>query len=184
MALTAKQERFVAEYLIDLNATQAAKRAGYSERTANEQGSRLLANVKVSAAIAEAQAKRSKRTEITQDRVLAELAKIGFSDLRNVLTNSGAITDVQDWSDEFAGAVASVEIVRRSSGEFDDDGKPIPEFVHKIKTWDKLSALEKLGKHLGMFGGDGGAQEDAPALNIRITTAQPVKDIRVTRSDA
>ena len=71
MALTARQERFVAEYLIDLNATQAAIRAGYAEKSAAAEGSRLLVNTKVAAAVAAAQAKRSERTEITQDYVLA-----------------------------------------------------------------------------------------------------------------
>ncbi|MCF5397124.1 terminase small subunit, partial [Pseudomonas syringae] len=85
MALTAKQQRFVDEYLIDLNATQAATRAGYSKKTANEQGSRLLANVSVSAAIRQGMNARSGRVEITQDMVIKELAKIGFSDIRKVV---------------------------------------------------------------------------------------------------
>lgn len=68
--LTPKQQRFVEEYLVDLNATQAATRAGYSARTANEQGARLLAHVSVASAIEEAKAKRSERTEITQDYVV------------------------------------------------------------------------------------------------------------------
>jgi phage terminase small subunit len=182
MALTAKQERFVAEYLIDLNATQAAIRAGYSEKTANEQGSRLLANVKIAAAVAEAQAKRSQRTQITQDMVLAELAKIGFSDLRRVLTSTGNLSGPQDWDDSTAGAIASVEIVTRPGG-VDENGEREVEHVAKIKTWDKLSALEKLGKHLGMFGGEGSADDDAPALNINITSDAPVRDVRVTRSE-
>lgn len=76
--LTPKQNRFVAEYLIDLNATQAATRAGYSARTANEQGARLLANVSVKEALDEERKKRERRTEITADRVLQELADIGF----------------------------------------------------------------------------------------------------------
>ena len=68
--LTAKQQRFVEEYLIDLNATQAAIRAGYSPKTANEQGARLLANASVQEAIAKAMAERSRRTGISQDRVI------------------------------------------------------------------------------------------------------------------
>ena len=76
--LTEKQKRFVAEYLIDLNATQAAIRAGYSERTANEQGARLLAHVSVKEALDKERRKRERRTEITADRVLQELADIGF----------------------------------------------------------------------------------------------------------
>ena len=76
--MTAKQERFVEEYLIDLNATQAAIRAGYSPKTANEQGARLLAKVSVQTAISKAQAERSRRTGINQDRVIRELAKVAF----------------------------------------------------------------------------------------------------------
>lgn len=85
MALTPKQQRFVEEYLVDLNATQAAIRAGYSERTANEQGARLLANASVAAAIAEAQAARSARTEITQDVVLQRLWQIATADANDLV---------------------------------------------------------------------------------------------------
>ncbi len=73
--LTPKQARFVEEYLIDLNATQAAIRAGYSAKTANEQGAQLLAKLSIRQAVAEAQAVRSKRTEITQDEVIQGLKK-------------------------------------------------------------------------------------------------------------
>ncbi len=75
---TSRQARFVDEYLIDLNATQAAIRAGYSRKTAQEQGSRLLSNVMVAAAIEKAMAERSQRTEITQDQVLKDLARIAL----------------------------------------------------------------------------------------------------------
>ena len=77
--LTAKQQRFCDEYLIDLNATQAAIRAGYSKKTANEQGARLLVNVSIQKKIFELQKEREKRTEITQDSVLRELALIAFA---------------------------------------------------------------------------------------------------------
>ncbi len=75
MSLTPKQARFVEEYLLDLNATQAAIRAGYSKKTANEQGSQLLAKLSIRQAVAEAQAIRAKRTEITQDEVIEGLKK-------------------------------------------------------------------------------------------------------------
>ncbi len=75
MSLTAKQSRFVEEYLVDLNATAAAKRAGYSEKTANEQGAQLLAKLSIREAVAEAQATRSERTGITQDEVIRGLRK-------------------------------------------------------------------------------------------------------------
>ena len=79
--LTAKQQRFIEEYLIDLNATQAAIRAGYSVKTANEQGSQLLAKLSIQQAIAEKMAERSKRTGVNQDRVVLELAKIALNQI-------------------------------------------------------------------------------------------------------
>lgn len=89
--LTEKQQRFVDEYLIDLNATQAAIRAGYSAKTADVQGSRMLGNVKVQQAISEAMAERSKRTGVNQDRVVLELAKIAFVKMTDIVDNQGRI---------------------------------------------------------------------------------------------
>ncbi len=149
--LTGKQKRFVEEYLIDLNATQAAIRAGYSEKTASEIGSENLGKPQIAEAIAEAQAERSKRTEITQDMVIRELARIGFSDLRKVMTNGGALINPTEWDDDLAGAISSLEVVTVHRGEVDEHGNKVPEHIHKLKVWDKNSALEKLGKHLGMF---------------------------------
>jgi phage terminase small subunit len=181
MALTPKQARFVAEYLIDLNATQAAIRSGYSEKSAQTTGCENLTKPIIAAAIAEAQSSRSKRTEITQDRVLAELAKIGFSDIRKVLTAGGGIIDPQEWDDETAGAIASFEAVTVYRGEEDENGNKVPEHISKFKTWDKLSALEKIGKHLGMFNGASSDDEDTPSVTINLTTSAPVGEVRVTR---
>src|SRR5690242_21817769 len=86
MPLNDRQARFVAEYLVDLNATQGAIRAGYSARTAYSAGERLLRNVEVAAALAEAQAARSRRTEVTADRVVLELARVAFGDPRCVMS--------------------------------------------------------------------------------------------------
>lgn len=91
--LTEKQQRFVEEYLIDLNATQAAIRAGYSAKTADQQGSRMLANVKVQQAISVAMAERSKRTGINQDRVVLELARIAFVKMTDLVDSHGRIKD-------------------------------------------------------------------------------------------
>src|SRR3954466_9694923 len=82
MPLNDRQARFVAEYLVDLNATQAAIRAGYSPASARTQAADLLTNPNISAAIAEAQAARSRRTEVTADRVVLELARVAFGDPR------------------------------------------------------------------------------------------------------
>lgn len=151
MALTAKQRRFGEEYLIDLNATQAAIRAGYSERTAYSIGEENLKKPEIAEFIAERQAERSKRTEITADRVLQEFAKIGFGDLRRIFTESGGLRLPTEMDDETAASVASIEVVVRPSGMVDGDGNREVEHVHKIKAWDKVAALTQMGRHLGMF---------------------------------
>lgn len=143
--LNEKQRRFVAEYLVDLNATQAAIRAGYSEKTAHSQGPRLLEHVGIQAAIAAANQKRQHRTEITQDRVLQELARLGFSDLRRIFAEDGRLLRPEEWPDDVAASVASIEVVTRSVGEGD------VEHVAKVKLWDKPKAIEMIGRHLAMF---------------------------------
>lgn len=178
MALTDKQRRFVDEYLIDLNATQAAVRAGYSENTARSIGSENLGKPAVAAAIAEAQQMRAARTEITADRVVRELARVAFSDLRGIFTENGHLIDPRDWDSDIAAAIAAVEVVTSSRGEKDTAGRPAVKYTHKIKVWDKISALEKLGRHLGMFvnrhehtGKDGGPL--VPILNVNVAPPQP-----------
>ncbi len=141
--LTPKQAEFVRQYLVDLNATQAAIRAGYSEKTANEQGARLLVNVSVSQAIAAAQAKREQRTEITADRVVSELAQIAFGSARDVMEwgpNGVVLKDSAELTDEQAAAIAEV------SENITQNGRSL-----KLKRHDKVKALELLGRHLGMF---------------------------------
>lgn len=152
--MTPKVARFVDEYLIDLNATQAAIRAGYSAKTAQEQSSRLLSNVIVQAAIDERIKAREKRTEITQDKVLAELAKIGFSDIRKAVKwgDGIAVKDPESGAVEIANGVALV-----GSDEIDDaTAASISEVSQtaqglKIKMHDKRAALVDIGRHLGMF---------------------------------
>lgn len=154
MALTPKEQRFVEEYLIDLNATQAAVRAGYSPKTANEQGSRLLAKVSVSEAVAAAKQARSERTQITADRVLRELARLGLSDARKLFRSDGGLKPAADWDDETAAAVAGIDVVEMAGGAKIGGAEGIqhvPMYTKKLKLWDKNSALEKLAKHLGMF---------------------------------
>lgn len=149
--LTAKQQRFVEEYLIDLNATQAAIRAGYSEKTASEQGSRMLGNVKVQAAIQEAQNKRAERTEITQDMVLQELAKIGFSNMLDYMTKTDSGDLVPDFSAltrDQAAAISEITVETYTEGR-GEDAEEVKRV--KFKLSDKRAALVDMGRHLGMF---------------------------------
>ena len=140
--LTEKQQRFVDEYLIDLNATQAAIRAGYSAKTADVQGSRMLANCKVQQAISIAMAERSKRTGINQDRVVLELARIAFVKMTDIIDSDGKIKD--DATDD---DLACIESVKYKSSE-SDTGLSVER---EVKISPKLKAPESLGKHLGMW---------------------------------
>lgn len=156
MPLNAKQAQFVAEYLVDLNATQAAIRAGYSEATAQEQGSRLLSNVMVQAALQRAMAERGKRTEISQDRIIQELALIAFADMRDyaVIDAGGGVTlkPFEEMPEGASRVVGKIKEKRKllSSGEGDGDNVVLDsqlEYGH----WDKVKALELLGKHMGLW---------------------------------
>ena len=140
--MTAKQKQFCEEYLIDLNATQAAIRAGYSPNAAKETGSRMLTNANIRAYIDKAMAERSKRTGINQDRVIRELARIGFVNAPDVI-NVDEATVKENASEDDTAAIASVK-VKTVKGDFDSTER-------EIKFADKLKALELLGKHLGMF---------------------------------
>lgn len=144
MPLSPKQKKFCQEYIVDLNATQAAIRAGYSEKTANEQGARLLANVSIKKFVNDLKDKRAKRTEITADMVVKELAKIGFSNIQDYIIGGNGISDLHEIDEKKAAAVASV---KKSVTTFDGGEKEVVEF----KLWNKVDALEKLGRHLGIF---------------------------------
>lgn len=144
--LTPRQQRFIAEYLIDLNATQAAIRAGYSKRTASAVANETLRNPLIASTIKKAIDARAERTQVTADQVLAELAIIGFSDVRNyVVDGVNGVTLAPGAPDVAMRAVASMK-VRRTT---DADGNET--VTSEYRLWDKPSALDKIGKHLGMF---------------------------------
>lgn len=142
MALNERQKRFCDEYMIDLNATQAAIRAGYSVKTANEQGARLLTNVSVQGEIQRLQAEISRRTGISQDRVIRELAKVAFLNPMNLVTAEGRIKESATPDD-----LSCIEGVKYKRSDSDTGFSEERE----IKIASKLKALELLGKHLGMF---------------------------------
>ncbi|MPN43409.1 hypothetical protein SDC9_190969 [bioreactor metagenome] len=141
--LTAKQQRFVEEYLVDLNATQAAIRAGYSTKTANEIGNENLSKPSIRTCIDQAIAERSRRTGINQDRVIRELARLAFVNANNVI-DIGKATLKEGASEDDTAAIASVKVkvIPTKEGE---------GVEREIKLTDKIRALELLGKHLGMF---------------------------------
>lgn len=138
--MTKKQKLFVEEYLIDLNATQAAIRAGYSPETAGSIGNENLKKPEIRARIDKAMANRSKRTGVNADRVVQELAKIAFVNAMDVIDQKTA-TVKEGASPDDTAAILSVKIKT-----FGEDG-----LEREIKMADKIKALELLGKHLGMF---------------------------------
>lgn len=146
MALTAKQAAFVREYLVDLNATQAAIRAGYSKRTAEKIGSENLRKPEVSQAIQTAIREREKRTEIDQDRVLKELARLAFFDPRKLFDERGNPKSITELDDDTAASISGLDVVQ----EVDPDTGDV-SYVKKYKLASKQAALDSLGRHLGMF---------------------------------
>lgn len=161
--LTEKQRRFCEEYLIDLNATQAAIRAGYSKKTAAQTAARLLTNVKVQEYIQERQKELAKRTEITQDSVLHELALIAFakaSDYAKVIEKDAMIEvegNMVPMLDEAGNPVKYKTVEPILTDELTEEQKRAIAVIKKgrdgfeIRPYSKLQALELLGKHLGMF---------------------------------
>ena len=141
MALTPKQKRFVAEYLVDLNATQAAIRAGYSKKNADKIGSELLGKTRVFEAIQKEMQDREQRTQITQDMVVRELAKVAFANGTVYARVAGwgsrvELTDTDQLTGDQRAAISCIK-----------EGK----YGIEVGTYDKIRALELLGKHLGVF---------------------------------
>lgn len=137
--MTAKQQRFCDEYLIDLNATQAAIRAGYSVASAKEIASENLTKPNIQKEIAKAMAERSKRTGISQDRVVQELAKLAFVNISDVVDLSTGLIKKTATAEDLA-CIQSIKIKPTEYGE-----------EREIKFYDKKGSLESLGKHLGMY---------------------------------
>jgi phage terminase small subunit len=143
--LTNKQKKFCDEYLIDFNATQAAIRAGYSQKTAKEQAARLLTNVNLQQYLNGIQQKLAEKTGIERERIIAEYAKLAFFDIRKVLTVDGGLKQASEWDDESAAAIAGLE-------SFDAKIKETGEkygTIRKIKVSDKRAALDSLCRVLG-----------------------------------
>lgn len=186
MSLTAKQKRFCDEYLIDLNATQAAIRAGYSEKTAYRTGADNLRKPQIEEYIAKRQKELSRSTEITQERVIKELALIAFSnnaDYAHVVEKKmkaevdGALVDVLD-EDGKPVMYRTVEPVLTE--ELTEEQKRALAVIKKgregleVKSCDKVKALELLGKHLGIF-------TDKIEANVNDTTRSELSELLAQR---
>ena len=145
--LNIKQARFVVEYLKDLNATQAAIRAGYSKKGADVVGSRLLGHTRVASAIAKGVAQHLAKNELTASRTLEELRRVGFSDIGVFFDARGRLRPLHKLTSEERSVLAASKILKTNlvSG----DGRR--EEVHEIKLWNKLQALEMLAKYFKLL---------------------------------
>lgn len=148
-ALNPKQERFVQEYLIDLNATQAAIRAGYSEKTAAEQSSRLLTNVKVKAAVEAGQQKSAEAAGISVDRVVKEIAHYAFLDPGDAFSQDGTMLPIRDMPEHVRRAVQSIEVLEEFVGTGKD--RVFVGYTKKLKFVPKDKGTDQLGKYLKMW---------------------------------
>jgi phage terminase small subunit len=164
--LTPRQRLFVHEYLVDLNATRAASRAGYSRKTAPEQGARLLKNVKVAAIISRAQTKRAKRLEITADRVTQEVALLAFFDPDKVYElNEGGELTLKSFEDMgfWRRAIAEIKESRVIKGGAEGGEDSILYDKRMVKFHDKSSNLRTLCEYLGIL------KNQQPALPPNLT---------------
>lgn len=157
MQLSERQKRFCEEYIIDLNGTKAYMRAGYKPKNNNVscvQSSKLLSNANITAYIHELRTKQQEITGITANKVLTELAKIGFSNIKDYLSYDAEGVEFKSSEEvnnsEVISSIESQKTITRSGGQ--GENKEETERVNfKLKLYDKVKALELLGKHLDIF---------------------------------
>ena len=174
--LTARERLFVREYLVDLNATRAAIRAGYSPRMAPHNAHRVFNRPRVAAAIEAAMAERAARLEITAERVLRELALMGFANLRDYVAPDGeGFVELSRLTRDEAAAIRefSSEEVTTGQGAAARRARKV-----KVRLADKKGALELVGKHLGLFGRKAGeALEGEISGNAELSDLERAQEI-------
>ena len=165
--LSRKQQRFVSEYLKDSNATRAAMRAGYSKKAANMQGHRMLTHPGIKAAIDEKFQALQEKTEISAQKILAELWRVASIDIRQAYSPNGSLKPIHEMPEDIARAIAGVDVDELFEGVGRD--RENVGLTKKIRFWDKVRALELLGKHLKLF--DDVAQASHVPMVINIVPA-------------
>jgi len=174
--ITDKQKIFAAEYVKDFNGTQAALRAKYSAKTAEQQASRLLSNVKVQAEVAKLMQKRVEKIEVDANYVLQRLVEIDQMDLLSIMTDDLAIKPLSEWPSVWRRTISSVEVLEEFAdvaGERASIG-----FIKKLKLPDKVKNLELLGKHVDVQAWQEKAQLD---INLNLSLADAIKLAREER---
>ena len=149
MALTDKQEMFCREYLIDLNATQAAIRAGYSEKTANRIAAQLLSKVDIQNSIAQLKAQRNEQVNIDAAYVLRRLVEIDQMDVLDIMTDDMSIKPVSEWPASWRRYLSGFDLADMFEGRGED--REMVGILKKVKWPDKVKNLELLGKHVSVM---------------------------------
>jgi len=163
-SLSPLEQRFVKEFQVDLNGTQAALRAGYSPKTARQLGARLLSKVGIQAAIAVQRQAQAQRIDISADRTIFEAARLAFYDLRKVYAADGTLKKIHDIDDDTAAALQGIETIE----EYDAKGLWTGR-VRKVRMAPKLPAVKLVGQHLGAFQRGGLSGEDITFLEQLLT---------------
>jgi len=171
MALTAKKRLFAKEYLVDLNATQAAIRAGYSAKTAASQGERLLRDVDVQALIQAGMAARNERTQINADYVLNRLVEIDQLDVLDILRDDMGFKPLSEWPKAWRQYLVGFDIAEMFEGQGED--RSMVGLMKKIKWPDKVKNLELLGKHVNV-----NAFRDQVAVDVTLTLSERMAKAR------
>ena len=174
--LTPRARRFVEEYLVDHNATQAIVRAGFTGTRPDIAASKLMAVPAVAEHVEKRVQDKLRGAGVRADRVLQELAAIAFSDASAIFDQNGNIKPASKWDEATRAALAGIEVERTTR-----HGDSATE-IAKVKRWDKLRALELIGKHLAMFvdrtelTGKDGVPLAPPVINIGFANGGPGDD--------
>ncbi len=171
------QARFIDEYLVDLNGAQAAIRAGYSEKNAREQASRLLSKANIRAEIDRRKNERSERTAITADRILQELGRIALFDARKLLRDDGSPKPLNELDDDTAAVISGLDV--QESYDIVDGKKVFTGYIKKYKVSDKNVAITNAMRHLSLFNDK--LKVEATDLSIEALDARFAEKMRLAR---
>jgi phage terminase small subunit len=168
--LTPKQQRFIDEYLIDLNASRAALTAGYSPKTAPFIGAENLKKPQIQAALNVSLQRQQQRTEITADWTLREIHKLAKFNAKKLFNSDGSLIPIQDLDDDTAACIGGIDVSQSFSGSGEDRQV---ETIKKVKIWDKGQALDKLAKHFGLYAEDNKRGLNEETLNLILASMPP-----------
>jgi len=169
--LTPKQSVFVAEYQTDFNASRAAERAGYKGRV-GEIGYQLLQKTPIKQAIDREIEERLRRLGVRSERVLGELARIAFHDIRKLYHPDGTLKSPHEWDNETAAAITGIEVLKEFEGRGENRGQI--GVTKKVRAFDKVRALEMLSRHLNLFGGESDGAKVSVVVLDRTSIRKPV----------